>query len=58
VATIPAEKRAAETAEVFWRDQDLQQTFDLRRSTSNTEFRRSLNVEHWELNVERLLRKK
>jgi len=40
MATMPAKKRLAEGADVFWRHQDLQQTFNAQRSTSNAECRR------------------
>jgi hypothetical protein len=40
MATMPAKKRLAEGADVFWRHQDLQQTFNAQRSTSNAEYRR------------------
>lgn len=63
VTRIPAQDRAAEAAEVFWRNHDLaanvQRSTGLRKATVwrafNVECRRSLNVERWKLNVERFL---
>jgi hypothetical protein len=45
VMTIPVQKRATKTAVIYWRDQDLPQTFNAQRSTSNAKCRRLLNVE-------------
>jgi hypothetical protein len=40
VAAKPAEKRASERANVFWRCHDSKETFNVQRSTSNSQFRR------------------
>lgn len=45
IFAVPAEKRVAESAAVFWQDQDLWQTLNFQRPTLNFQFRRSLNLE-------------